>query len=137
MEGFLEEGPEALQWVLIPTPTGRGGGGGNWGISSKACPSCRKLVPSLLQEDGQPADSPGFSCWGHLPWSYQNCFRAPRAVKDTFTNNPVGECQARGRKTFLLSFRGAPAWMGVCTEAGGACLYTEPASSCFCSRCPV
>lgn len=37
----------------------------------------------------------------------------------------------RGRKTFLLSFRGAPAWVGVCTEAGADCLYTEPASSCF------
>lgn len=79
MEGFLEEGLEALQWVLIPTPTAGGGVGvgRNWGISSKACPSCRKLVSNLLQEDGQPADSPGFSSAATFPGLTRTVFAPP------------------------------------------------------------
>lgn len=50
------------------------------------------------------------------------------AGKDTFSNDSAGECQARGRKMFLLSFRGAPAWVGARDRAGG-CIEADRTSS--------
>lgn len=140
-EGFLEEAvPGAGSSVLgADTHTHEG----NWGLAAKPVfpvgskPSGGRGVRGIGW-GGAGADPVPKEPWESATPGFVRTVPSP-AVKDTFSNDSAGECQARGRKMFLLSFRGAHAWVGARHRAG-VCIEhrrNEAALTCICSICPV